>query len=151
MGNVIIEGRRRIAASPSQVYEILVDPAYWFKVDPTLLDVSPRDRIVLGSTGTLRNRRGPGFVAKATWTTTELVPDARVTQHLRGFGYELDETVSLAPAGAGTEMSVTDTLVPTSIAGRLLVALARGIMERDLAARFGHLERLLEGSERARG
>ena len=79
------DGRRRsglVAAPPQHVFEALADPATWFIIDPTLVDVNPRERLALGTTGTMRNRRGP-LTATATWTTTELIPGARLVQHLK--------------------------------------------------------------------
>jgi hypothetical protein len=146
---VVIRQTVQIAASPQRIFDVLVDPAAWFELDPTLVDVQPRDRLSIGATGTFRNRRGPGLVATAAWTTTELVPGQRVTQHLRGFGYELTEAVSLTANATGTEMSVVDTLWPTSLAGRLMVAFSRGIMERDLTTRFARLKALMQRPEPA--
>ena len=141
---MIIERRIGLEAEPQRVFDVLVDPATWFTIDPTLVDVSPRERITLGSSGTMRNRRGPGMTATVRWTTTELEPGVRLTQHLIGMGYELTESVELSAGSPGTQMAVVDTLVPTSFAGRVMVALSRGIMERDLASRFERLRALLE-------
>ena len=141
---MIIDGRVTVATPPERVFEVLVDPATWFEIDPTLIDVTPRERVVLGSTGTMRNRRGPGMVATVTWTTTEYVAGRRLSQHLRGFGYELTESIDLLPVASGTQMTVVDTLTPTSIVGRVMVAVSRGIMERDLRSRFARLQALLE-------
>jgi uncharacterized protein YndB with AHSA1/START domain len=141
---LVIEGRASVAAPPQDVFEALADPATWFIIDPTLVDVSPRERLALGTTGTMRNRRGPGLTATVTWTTTELIPGARLVQHLEGFGYELTESVTLSVDTLGTQVTVVDSLIPTSFAGRLMVAMSRGIMERDLQARFTRLKALLE-------
>lgn len=141
---MLIEGGIRIAAAPGRVYEVLVDPANWARLDPTLLEVVPMTTLSVGTTGTMRNRRGPAMVARATWTTTELVPGRRITQLLRGMGYELTETVALEPDADGTTMTVTDTLVPTGLVGRVMVALSRGIMERDLESRSRRLKAWLE-------
>jgi len=148
---LIIEGHVGIAATPQRVFDVLADPTTWFRIDPTLVDVTPRERLVLGMTGTMRNRRGPGLIATATWTTTELISGARLVQQLTGFGYELTEAVTLEPDALGTRMSVVDSLTPTSLAGRAMVALSRGVMERDLHARFRRLKALLETSAAAEG
>lgn len=137
---MIIEGRSRIGATPQRVFDLLADPEAWFKVDPSLVDVSPRTPLAVGSTGSIRNRRGPGFVATASWTTTALVPGERITQHLRGSGYEMTETVTLEGDGDATTMVVVDEIWPTSLAGRLMVALARGIMSRDMTSRSALLK-----------
>lgn len=142
---LVIEGRASVAAPPQDVFEALADPATWFIIDPTLVDVNPRERLALGTTGTMRNRRG-GLTATVTWTTTELVPGARLVQHTKGFGYELTESVTLAVDALGTQVTVVDSVIATSFAGRLMVAMSRGILERDLRARFSRLKALLETS-----
>jgi uncharacterized protein YndB with AHSA1/START domain len=144
---LVIQGHVTIAATPQDVFDALADPTTWFRIDPTLVDVTPRERLVLGMTGTMRNRRGPGLTATATWTTTELISGARLVQQLHGFGYELTEAVTLELDVLGTRMSVVDSLTPTSLAGRVMVSLSRGIMERDLHARFARLKALLETSQ----
>ena len=85
-----------------------------------------------------------GMTAKATWTTTEFEPPIRVTQYLRGMGYELTESVRLTAVDGGTDMHVVDTLLPTSLGGRVFVAMSRGIMKRDLRARSQRLKAILE-------
>ena len=140
---MIIEGTTRIAASPEQVFEFLADPKRWSEYDPTLVEVTPRDRLVVGATGIMRNRR-MGMTAKATWTTTELEPPMRVTQRPRGMGYELTEAVQLTAVDGGTEMHDVITLLPTSLGGRAFVAMSRGIVTRDLRARSQRLKAMLE-------
>lgn len=140
---MIIERTTYIAAPPERVYEYMVDPAHWFEYDPTLVEATPSDRLQIGSSGIVRNRR-MGITAKATWKTTELEPPTRVSQYLRGMGYELTESVRLTAVAGGTEMHVVDTLLPTSLGGRVFVAMSRGVMERDLRARSQRLKALLE-------
>ena len=137
---MIIERRIQIDATPQLVFGLLADPEAWFLVDPTLVDVNPRTPLSVGSTGTIRNRRGPGMVATASWTTTELVPGERITQHLKGSGYEMTESVTLEADGDGTSMVVVDEVWPTSLPGRLMVAMARGIMTRDMTSRCALLK-----------
>ena len=140
---MIIEGMTRIAASPEQVFEFLADPTRWSEYDPTLVEATPRERLTVGATGIVRIRR-MGVTAKATWTTTDLEPPVRVTQHTRGLGYELTESVQLTAVDGGTDMHVVITLLPTSLGGRAFVAMSRGIVERDLRARSQRLRALLE-------
>lgn len=144
---MIIQAEISIAADPQRVFDALADPATWFVIDPTLIDATPRTPLTLWATGTMRNRRGPGMTATVSWRTTEFEPGVRLTQALVGMGYELGETVELASDGAGTRVTVIDTLVPTSIVGRLMVAFSRGIMERDAQARCTRLKALLEAGE----
>ena len=140
---MIIEGTTHIAASPEQVFELLEDPTRWSEYDPTLVEATPRERLTVGATGIVRNRR-MGVTAKATWTTTEFEPPVRVTQYTRGMGYELTESVQLTAVDGGTDMHVVITLLPTSLGGRAFVAMSRGIVERDLQARSQRLRALLE-------
>lgn len=120
------------------MFEALADPATWFIIDPSLVDVNPRERLALGTTGTMRNRRGPGLTATATWTTTELIPGARLVQRLKGFGYELTESVTLAVDTLGTQVTVVDSVIPTSLAGRLAAAsAARRLGGRNTGDRRG--------------
>ena len=141
--DMIIEGTTRIAASPEQVFELLVDPTRWSEYDPTLVEATPSDRLVVGAAGIMRIRR-MGITAKATWTTTELEAPVRVTQVLRGMGYELTEAVRLTAVDGGTDMHVVDTLLPTSLGGRAIVAMSGGIMKRDLPARAQRLKAIAE-------
>jgi uncharacterized protein YndB with AHSA1/START domain len=141
---MIIERTTRIAAQPKAVFEYLADPTRWSEYDPSLVEVTPTEPLHVGSAGIVRNRRGPGLTAKISWRTTELEPPVRIAQYMRGVGYELTEAVSLTAADGGTDMHVIDTLLPTSLGGRVFVAMSRGIMERDLRARSQRLKALLE-------
>jgi hypothetical protein len=87
---------------------------------------------------------GPGLAVTTAWTNTEFVPGARLENLIKGFGYELRETVRLAADPIGTQMTVVDTLSPTSLVGRAMVAMSRGFIERDLHARFTKLKSMLE-------
>jgi len=142
---LIIQAQISIAADRHRVFHALANPATWFAIDPTLIDATPRTPLTMGATGTMRNRRGPGMTATVSWRTTELESGARLTQYLVGLGYEVWETVELEPDTGGTHLTVIDTLVRTSIVGRLMVAFSCGIMERDARARCAKLKALLEG------
>jgi hypothetical protein len=48
-------------------------------------------------------------------------------------------------------VTVVDSVIATSFPGRLMVAMSRGIMERDLQARFARLKALLESRVPAEG
>ena len=47
-------------------------------------------------------------------------------------------------AGGGTQMTVVDSVVSTSLFGRLMIAFSRRIMEGDLRARCANLKTLVE-------
>ena len=92
----------------------------------------------------MRRRVGLGLSVKTKWENTVFEPGARLENLITGFGYELRELIVLAVAGRGTHATVTDTLTPTSLIGRAMVALSRGIIERDLQARYAKLKTVLE-------
>jgi hypothetical protein len=52
--------------------------------------------------------------------------------------------VSLESAGGGTQMTVVDTVVSTSLFGRMMIAFSRRIMETDLRARCANRKTLVE-------
>jgi hypothetical protein len=108
------------------------------------VEVVPRKRVALGSTGTVRRRVGAGLTVKTALEITAFVPGARFENLIAGFGYELRETVVLAADAIGAQVAVVDTLVPTSLVGRAMVAVSRRIIERDLHARCAKLKSLLE-------
>lgn len=142
-GALIVEGRIEIARTPQEVFDVLADPTTWSSHDAALLDVTPSDPLVPGASGTMR-RRVAGLTVKTAWENTEFVPGARLENLMKGFGYELRETVVLEAAPIGTRMTVVDTLTPTSLVGRAFVAMSRRFIERDLHARFAKLKVLLE-------
>jgi hypothetical protein len=148
-GAMIVEGQVGIARTPQEVFDVLADPTTWFSVDPALVDVEPREPLVPGVSGTMRRRVGPGLIVKTTWENTELVPGARLENLDKGFGYELRETVVLAADANGTQVTVVDTLTPTSLIGRAMVAMSRGFIQRDLDARFAKLKSMLEAGSAA--
>jgi hypothetical protein len=60
-------------------------------------------------------------------------------------GYGMIEEVDLEPTDTGTRARFVDRVWPTSLPGRLMVALSGGIMRRDLRARADRLKALLDG------
>jgi uncharacterized protein YndB with AHSA1/START domain len=143
--DIVVEDRLAISAPPSAVFAMLADPAEWFAQDEALVDVAPREPLVAGSAGTMRRRVGLSLTVKTGWRNVEFVPGGRLVNVITGFGYELREAVILAPReDGGTEMVVVDTLSPTSIVGRVMVAMSRRIIERDLHARFARLKEQVE-------
>ncbi len=148
-GALVVEAQFGITATPEAVFNVLVDPAMWSTIDDALVEVVPRDRLVLGATGTMRRRAGMGLTVTTRWENTALVPATRLENLIRGFGYELRETIDLSAGASDTNVAVVDTLVPTSLVGRAMVAMSRRIIERDLHARFVKLKSVLEAGERA--
>ncbi len=142
---IVVEGHVAITAPPSSVFAVLVDPANWSALDDALVDVEPREPLVALSVGTMRRRVGFGLTVTTAWRNVEFVPGSRIANMITGFGYELLETVDLAATEGGeTEMNVVDTLTPTSIPGRVLVAMSRRVIERDLQARFDRLKQVFD-------
>ncbi|MEO8230392.1 MAG: SRPBCC family protein [Chloroflexota bacterium] len=147
---MIVEGQVGIARTPQEVFVVLADPATWSAVDAALLDVTPSEPLIPGASGTMR-RRVAGLTVKTAWQNTAFVPGARLENLIRGFGYELRESVVLEAAPIGTRMTVVDTLTPTSLVGRAFVAISRGVIERDLHSRFAKLKALLEADPTTQG
>lgn len=142
---IVVEGHLAITARPSAVFAILANPATWSALDDALVDVEHREPLVAGSAGTMRRRAGLGLTVKTAWRNVEFLPGSRIANIVTGFGYELLETVDLAAnEGGGTEMVVVDTVTPTSILGRVFVAMSRRIIEGDLQARFGKLTKVFD-------
>jgi hypothetical protein len=141
---VIVKGDVSIACAPADVFDVLADPSTWFDLDPALEDVEPGAPLSPGVVGTMRHRRGPRMHVTTGWENTSLLPPSRLENLIRGPGYELRETVTLAPDVRGTRVAVVDTLTPTSLIGRVMVALSRGIIERDLRSRCDRLKSLIE-------
>ena len=61
-----------------------------------------------------------------------------------GAGYGMTEAATLEPSATGTRATFVERVWPTSIPGRLMVALSSGIMRRDLAKRATLLKAALE-------
>jgi hypothetical protein len=136
--------RRVWLASPQGVFDVLKDPTNWFVLDKALVDVSPRDPIVAGAAGTMRHHRGPGMNVTTSWENVAFEPGVQLDNRVIGPGYQLRESVSLESARGGTQMTVVDSVVSTSLVGRLMIAFSRRIMEGDLRARCANLKRLVE-------
>lgn len=148
-GAMTVEGRFEIARTPRAIFDVLADPSTWSTFDPALVEVEAHQPMAAGVTGTMRRRAGLGLTVKTTWEVTAFVPDTRLENLITGFGYELRETILLASDASGTTMTVVDTLVPTSLVGRVMAAMSRGIIERDLESRYRRLKTWLEsGSAR---
>jgi hypothetical protein len=141
---VIVEARFEVTRTPDEVFEILADPSAWFGFDPALVEVEPRGPMVAGVTGTMRRRAGLGLTVKTRWANTVFVPGSRLENLITGFGYELRETIDIAAQSTGTSLTVVDTIVPTSLIGRAMVAASRGIIARDIDRRFGGLKSRLD-------
>jgi hypothetical protein len=148
---VIVERSDKIRQTPDAVFAVLSDPTTWAAYDHALVDVQPQTPLRLGLTGTIRRRVGLGMTVTTAWKVLELDPPTRLVLLDTGRGYELRETLVLAATATGTSMTVTDTLVPTSLPGRLMVALSGRFIERDLKSRLVALKAVLEGGPAAPG
>lgn len=145
---MIVAGEVEIARGPQAVFDVLADPATWATHDPALVDVRPRDRLIPGATGTMRRRVGIGMVVTTSWENTHYEPGVRLEMLVRGSGYQLRETVTFAATSTGTIVSVMDNLTPTSLVGRVMVAMSGRIIDRDLNARLARLKAMLEAAPR---
>ena len=134
------------------VFSFLADTTHFRDVDEALVDFGPEGPLVLGRTGWFRHRRG-GMTARTTWTVTEYEAPTRLTVEIAGMGYGMTEAAMLERTESGTRARFVERVWPTSLPGRLLVALSGGIMRRDLAKRSDRLAAALKavGSRDARG
>lgn len=85
------------------------------------------------------------MTARTTWTVTTFEPPHRLVVEITGPGYGMTEEAALEATAGGTSARFVDRVWPTSLPGRVMVALSGGIMRRDLRARADRLRRLLEG------
>lgn len=142
-GNAVIAERSiDVGRPPTEVYEFLVDQDNWAALDPATLDVTPRGEVHEGMTGTVTRRVG-GRRVKNGFLITALVPDSLVSMRITGPGYALTETTTLEAASEGTRVSIVDVLEPTSLGGRVFVAVSGPFIRRDLKARSERLRSLL--------
>ena len=128
---------------PEEAFDFLVDTASFRILDRALVSHTPGGVMHVGLRGTFKHRRG-GMTVGSTWVVQELERPSRIRVAIRGMGYEMEETVTLVASGEGTHATFVETVRPTSIPGRALVALSGRIMRRDLDERSARLRRALE-------
>jgi hypothetical protein len=133
-----------VAREPGAVFGFLTSPEGLRAVDPALMEYGPPGPITAGGTGWFAHRRGR-LVARTTWRVTAFEPPGRLEVEIAGMGYGMTETADLEATATGTRARFVDRVWPTTIPGRVLVALSGGIMRRDLRARAARLKALLEG------
>ena len=141
---MIVEQSLDLARSPATVFAFLVDQDEWARLDPTLLEVTPRAPVTQGMSGTML-RRVSGLPVTNGWTVTHLEPATRLGMRVTGMGYALTETTSLEATNGGTRATIVDILEPTSLPGKLFVALSGGFVRRDLHARAARLQAAIAG------
>lgn len=134
-----------LARPPEDVFALLTDTNHFRLVDPALVDFGPAGQLVAGGTGWFKHRRG-GMTARTTYRVTKLEVPRRLEVSITGMGYEMTEAAELEATPTGTRARFVDRVWPTTLPGRLLVALSGGIMRRDLRARAARLRTLLEGA-----
>ena len=137
-GGFEIERDLEIDRDVATIFDFLTDPTKFGVVDLALVEVEPMTPIALGTGGRMTHRRG-GMIARTTWSVTSFEPPRAVTVEIHGSGYAMTESAELETTPAGTRIRFVDRVWPTSLPGRLLVALSGGIMRRDLQARSEHL------------
>ena len=145
-GGFQIETVLEIARSPTEVFDFLTDTGSFTVLDPALVEFAPHGRLAQGMTGRFLHRRG-GLPARSTWTVRELLAPRRLLVEIRGMGYGMTEAAEIEGTPNGARARFIDRVWPTSLAGRLLVALSGDIMRRDLRARADRLRRILESDE----
>ena len=144
-----IESTLDIAQPPNEIFDFPADTRSFKAVDALLIEIEPEGRLAAGMTGRFLHRRG-GLPARTTWRVTELDPPRRLSVEIHGMGYAMTENVDLEPTANGTRARFVEHVWPTSLRGRLLVALTSAIMRRDLRARADRLKAVLEGSPEGR-
>jgi hypothetical protein len=132
-----------LARQPADVFALLADTGSFRAVDPALIDFGPPGALAAGAEGWFKHRRG-GMTARTTFRVTEFDAPRRFEVAISGMGYSMTEAAELEAVATGTHARFVDRVWPTSLPGRLLVALSGGIMRRDLRARAARLKALLE-------
>lgn len=140
---MIVEQHLEISRPPSVVFGFLGDVSNWPLIDAAVLEVTPSGPVTTGSSGTAVYKR-PGTKVTTRWEITQLEPDERLEVFMTGSGYTLRETVDVRESSSGTELDIVDTLEPTNLIGRVMVAISGRMIRRDLAARSDKLKALLE-------
>jgi carbon monoxide dehydrogenase subunit G len=130
---------------PEAVFDFLIDTDSFPVLDRALVSYAPSGLMRVGLTGTFVHRRGL-MKARSSWTVDELERPSRIRVAIQGMGYEMEETATLAAIDGGTLATFVDRVRPTSIAGRLMVAMSGGIMRCDLIRRGGRLKAALEAA-----
>jgi carbon monoxide dehydrogenase subunit G len=143
-GGFRLESTFDVRRSREDVFAFLADTANFRAVDPALVGYSPDGLLHAGLKGTMTHRRGP-LLARTAWRVTEFDAPGSVVVEIRGMGYGMSEAATLESVDGGTRATFVERVWPTSMAGRLLVALSGGVMRRNLRARAGRLQMLLEG------
>lgn len=138
-----LESTFDIERSPAEVFAFLADTTNFRSVDPALVDYAPTGQLSAGLKGTMAHRRG-WMIARTTWTVTEHDAPRSLVVELKGMGYGMTEAANLEPVAGGTRATLVERVWPTSLAGRLLVALSGGVMRRDLRARTARFRAALE-------
>ena len=132
-----------IARRPADVFALLTDSGSFRAVDPALVDFGPPGPLTPGGEGWFKHRRG-GMTARTTFRVTRLEAPTHLEVAISGMGYGMTEAAELEATPTGTRARFVDRVWPTTLPGRLLVALSGGIMRRDLRHRAGRLKALLE-------
>ena len=142
-GGFEIETVLEVGRSPREVFDYLADTASFKALDLALVEFEPDGRMTAGMTGRFLHRRG-GLPARSTWSVEELDPPRRLLVEIAGMGYGMTESADLEATDGGTRIRFVDRVWPTTLPGRLMVALSGGIMRRDLRARADRLRSILE-------
>ena len=137
-----------VSRPPTEVFGFLADTRGFKALDAALVEVEPQGPLAEGGTGRFLHRRG-GFPARTTWRVLHLEPPRRLSVEIRGIGYAMTETIELEATTTGTRATLLERVWPTSLGGRILVALSGGVMRRDLRARAALVRTVLEAEASA--
>jgi hypothetical protein len=142
-GGFQIESMLDVDRSPNEIFDYLADTRSFKEIDAALVEFAPQGKLEHGMTGRFLHRRN-GLPARSTWQVIELDAPRRLSVEIRGMGYAMTEEADLEATPTGTGVRFVDRMWPTSLAGRVMVALSGGIMRRDLRARADRLKAVLE-------
>jgi len=142
-GGFAIDSTLELTRRPEEVFDYLADTRSFKDVDSALVEFEPQGKLEHGMTGRFLHRRN-GLPARSTWQVIELAAPRRLAVEIRGMGYGMTEEADLEATASGTRVRFVDRVWPTSLGGRVMVALAGGIMRRDLRARADRLKAVLE-------
>ena len=142
-GGFAIESTLDLRRPPDEVFDYLADTRSFKEVDAALIEFEPQGKLEAGMTGRFLHRRN-GLPVRSTWQVIELAAPRRLSVEIRGMGYGMTEEADLEATPTGTRVRFVDRGWPTSLAGRVMVALSGGIVRRDLRARAERLRNVLE-------
>lgn len=142
-----ITSRVQIAASPAKVFNFLEIPENWLKFASGLVDVQPRQPLTLGATGYYARAQGRS-VAKNNFEVVEFVPNRKLVMKVSASWMTArDETVLAEAPNGTTQATFSETLVPHSLGGHIMLALFGWLIRKSLRDDYARLKSVLEANQ----